>query len=137
MDLDPIRARRGVDCAIVCGSCGHLVAERCGDMLCFPQDSTPCGHWRGWRRLDHRSAKIPGGLWQVAGCDEASQPGLTSRLEVLPAVIECPFCRVPNLFDARELNVRSQQGLARADREWRHGRLATHSRSDLRGTVLA
>lgn len=137
MDLDPIRARRGVDCAIVCGSCGHLIAERCGDTLCFPQDSTPCDHWRGWRHLDHRSAKIPGGLWRVAGCDEASQPGLTSRLEVLPAVIECSFCRVPNLFDAPQLNVRAEQMVARADRASRHGRSTAYLSSMLRGTVVA
>lgn len=42
-----------------------------------------------------------------------------SRLDVLPAVADCPFCRVPNLFDPKLLNVSAAQGAARTKRALR------------------
>ena len=84
MRLEPVRAHRSVDRAVLCGACGHLIAERDGELLSFPAAVDAC-----------------------------------SRLDVLPAIAECPFCRVPNVFDPRLLNVSSEQGSARIARALR------------------
>lgn len=31
--LEPVKARRGVDCAVLCGACGHVIAQRHRDHL--------------------------------------------------------------------------------------------------------
>ncbi len=81
--LDPVVARRGVELAIACGACGHLVAQRLGDVLALAEET---------------------------------------HLDMLPAVIECGFCRVPNLLDWKQLNVRPDQSAARAERMRRGAR---------------
>lgn len=124
--LHPALSRRSVDRQVVCGACGHTIAERRGDVLLFPQDL--CSGWRGWRRVEQR-ATMAGGYWEIAGETASRQALLGQRLELLPAVIECPFCGVPNLFDPKRLNVTADQSAARLQREsrgskpWRGGRL--------------
>ena len=72
-NLKPALAHRGVDCAVLCGACDHVVASRRRDMLVFVE------------------------------------PNLQRLIERLPATVECPFCRVPNLLDPKRLNVSEQQ----------------------------
>lgn len=35
VNLEPVLAHRGVDCAVLCGACDHLIASRRRDMLVF------------------------------------------------------------------------------------------------------
>lgn len=72
-NLEPAIAHRGVDCAVLCGACDHMVASRRRDMLVFVE------------------------------------PNLQRLVETLPATIDCPFCRVPNLLDPKRLNVSQRQ----------------------------
>jgi len=118
--LDPVPARRSVESAIVCGMCNHAIAKRNCGVLEFPQDSAGCEHWKGWQLSAHRPDCVPGGVWKVADPRQSAQPSLSRRLELLPAIIECPHCAVPNLFDPTRLNVRVDQLVAREDRLRRH-----------------
>lgn len=38
-NLEPVLAHRGVDCAVLCGACDHLIASRRRDMLLFVEQS--------------------------------------------------------------------------------------------------
>lgn len=104
--------------------CNHPIAERHCGVLQFPNDSAGCPRWKGWRLCPYLPDEIPGGVWKVAEPWQSVQPALCGRLELLPAIIECPHCTVPNLFDPRVLNVRQDQLVARAD--W----LRRHSHAD-------
>lgn len=73
VNLKPVLAHRGVDCAVLCGACHHQIASRRRDTLVF------------------------------------LQADLQRLVEQLPATIDCPFCRVPNLLDPKRLNVSEQQ----------------------------
>lgn len=121
--LNPVLARRSVESVILCGICNHAIAERNGEVLEFPHDSPGSERWKGWQPADHQVDSVPGGVWKVAGPLEIVQPALRSRLELLPAIIECPHCTVPNLFDPRRLNVRVHQLAARAERLRRYSHL--------------
>ena len=68
-NLEPALAHRGVDCAVLCGACDHVVASRRRDMLVLVE------------------------------------PNPQRLVEKLPATVECPFCRVPNLLDPKRLNI--------------------------------
>lgn len=58
----------------------------------------------------------PGGLWEVAPEHEAKQEALGDRLEMLPAIVECPSCGAGDLFDPEQLVLRPNQLVARAHR---------------------
>ncbi len=113
--LNPARATRAIDLAIVCGACGRMLAERRGDLLTFPQDWVVSESFKGWLRIEHAEPGCPGGLWQEAKVSLKKQPPLSEVLVNLPTIIECSFCKVPNLFDPERLSVRPQQSLARAE----------------------
>lgn len=89
-------------------------------MLQFPNDTSGCERWKGWRLSPYLHDEIPGGVWKVAEPWQSAQRSLCGRLELLPAIIECPHCTVPNLFDAKLLNVREDQLVAREDWLRRH-----------------
>lgn len=118
--IRPLRARRAVDSAIVCAACGHVMGKRDCDVLTFPQEVEPSTRWRGWKLQEFAVPGCPGGWWRVVPSGSARQRPLEEALDFLPAVIECPFCTVPNLFCPGDLNVPADQRQARADRLTRH-----------------
>lgn len=98
--------------AIHCGTCGQALADVRAGILSFPRDAEE--QWKGWFCSVRWQPDLPGGVWEVAPNHAAKQPGLSSELEVLPAIIECPACQAGNLFDPEQLVLRPNQFVARA-----------------------
>ncbi len=110
--------------SVLCGACGGVIADAREGFLSFPQDAED--EWRGWFCSGPWEAHLPGGVWEVAPKDGPRQQPLTSQLEMLPAVIECPACEAGNLFDPEHLVLRPNQLVARA-----HGLVISSRRSSV------
>lgn len=97
-----------------CGACNQAIADATGGILTFLRDSDE--QWQGWVRSVGWRPDSPGGLWEVASKHHAKQMHMNDRLEMLPAIVECPFCTAGNLFDPERLVLRPNQLVARAHR---------------------
>lgn len=99
---------------ITCGACDKVIADAADGILAFLCDSDE--QWKGWVRSIGWRHDSPGGLWEVAPQHQAKQPALSDRLEMLPAIVECPSCTAGNLLDPEQLVLRPNQFVARAYR---------------------
>lgn len=99
--------------AILCGACSKPIADASDGVLTFVAEAEQEVSWVrsiGWR------PDAPGGLWVLAPRHDAKHPPLGDQLEVLPAIVECPFCNAANLLDPEHLILRPNQWVARAHR---------------------
>ena len=102
--------------AILCGACGKPIADASDGVLSFLGDAEQGTSWVrriGWR------PDAPGGVWELVPHHEAKHPALGDQLEVLPAVVECPFCNAGNLLDPAHLILRPNQWVASAHQRLR------------------
>lgn len=99
---------------INCGACNKVIADAADGILSFLRDADE--QWKGWVLSVGWRSDSPGGLWEAAPQQQARQAALSDRLEMLPAIVECPSCTAGNLLDPEQLVLRPNQLVARAHR---------------------